>query len=87
MTTGLEVPIKVAAAEGKSDGIITAAKLGTAWAAVGITSWADAASALAFCYTLVLLGEWLWKKAIRPFCENRGWVKRKQRRKSDAEYQ
>lgn len=60
-----------------------AAKIGTAWAAVGITSWADAASALAFFYTLLLVLEWLWKKAGRPFCESRGWLKRKARRKED----
>lgn len=79
--------MRVDAVDAKSDGLLSAAKLSTAWAAVGITSWADAASALAFLYTLVLLGEWLWKKAIRPFCEEQGWVKRKSRRKDDAEYQ
>lgn len=69
----------------KNESIVTAAKIGTAWAAVGITSWADAASALAFVYTLILLSEWLWKRAIRPFCERRGWVRRKLRRREDAQ--
>lgn len=78
--------VAVVAPDGKGEGIVTALKLGTAWGAVGITSWADAASALAFLYTLVLLGEWLWKKAIRPFAERRGWIERKQRRKDDAQY-
>jgi hypothetical protein len=41
-------------------------KAATAWAAVGITSWADAASFLAAIYTAVLLAEWLWKRLIRP---------------------
>jgi hypothetical protein len=50
-------------------------KAATAWGAVGITSWADAASFLAFVYTLVLLGEWIWKRAGRRFAERRGWVK------------
>lgn len=69
----------------QQDGMgMTAAKIGTAWAAVGITSWADAASALAFLYTLLLIGEWVWKRAGRPFAERRGWVKRKLRRKEDA---
>ena len=63
--------------------IVTAAKIGTAWAAVGITSWAEAASALAALYTLLLIAEWLWKRLGRPFCERRGWVKRKARRKAD----
>jgi hypothetical protein len=37
-------------------------KIASAWAAVGITSWADAASFVAFCYTLILIIEWAWKK-------------------------
>lgn len=40
-------------------------KLVSVWAAVGITSWADAASALAAIYTAVLLGEWVYKKFIK----------------------
>jgi hypothetical protein len=51
-----------------------AIKIATAWGAVGITSWADAASFLAFVYTLVLLGEWIWKRAGRRFAERRGWI-------------
>jgi hypothetical protein len=42
------------------------AKLLTVWAAIGITSWADAASFLAFCYSLLLIGEWFWKRLIKP---------------------
>ncbi len=59
-------------------------KIATAWAVVGVTSWAEAASFAAFVYTCALLGEWLWKKLIRPFCERRGWVTRRQRRKDDT---
>jgi hypothetical protein len=40
-------------------------KIVSAWAAVGITSWADAASALAAIYTACLLGEWVYKKFIK----------------------
>ena len=58
-------------------------KLVTAWAAVGITSWAEAASALAALYTIILIGEWLWKKLIRPFCERRNWLQRLARRRED----
>lgn len=69
----------------QQDGPVTAAaKIGTAWAAVGITSWADAASALAFLYTLLLLCEWFWKKLARPFAERRGWLKQPFRRKEDV---
>lgn len=60
-------------------------KLATAWlAALGISSWSDAAAFIAFIYTLCLLGEWLWKRVGRSFCEKRGWVKRAQRRKDDS---
>lgn len=61
------------------------AKVATAWMATLFTSWADVASFLAAVYTLLLLGEWLWKRLGRPFCERRGWVKYRARRKSDAE--
>lgn len=40
-------------------------KLATVWAAVGITSWADAASALAAIYTFILISEWVYKKFIK----------------------
>lgn len=39
-----------------------AVKLVSVWAAVGITSWAEAASFVAFCYTMILIMEWAWKK-------------------------
>lgn len=62
-----------------------AAKIATAWAAVGITSWSDFAAFIASIYTLILIGEWTWKRAIRPYCEKRGWVKRLYRRKEDRQ--
>lgn len=74
---------EMAKSAGQDSFLVNGAKVGTAWAAVGITSWADAASALAFLYTLLLVSEWLWKKAIRPFVESRGWLKRKTRRRDD----
>lgn len=82
MSAGDEIT-KVAAQQPEGLGV-TAAKVGTAWAAVGITSWADAASALAFLYTLLLLCEWVWKKLVRPFAERRGWLRRPLRRKEDV---
>ncbi len=60
-----------------------ATKIGTAWAAVGVTSWAEAASALAFLYTLILIGEWIWKKFGRSIAERRGWIRRQKRRRDD----
>lgn len=35
---------------------------GAVWTATGITSWAQAASAAATIYTLLLIAEWVWKK-------------------------
>lgn len=40
-------------------------KVLTAWAAVGITSWADVASILAAIYTLCLIGEWVYRKFFK----------------------
>lgn len=50
-------------------------KVGSAWGAVGITSWADAASAIAFFYTLALLCEWAWKKIVKPMLISHGYMK------------
>ena len=58
-------------------------KLLTVWAAVGYTSWADVAAFLAAIYSLLLIGEWLWKKIGRPFCERHGWIAARLRRKGD----
>lgn len=38
------------------------AKLFSAWAAFGITTWQDAAAFVAFLYSMALLGEWIFKK-------------------------
>lgn len=59
------------------------AKAVTLWAAVGITSWADFASLLAALYSLILIGEWIWKKWMRPRLEVRGYIKRLKRRAED----
>ena len=52
-----------------------------------VTVWVEyaqfVAAALASIYTLILIGEWVWKKFIREFCELRGWVARIRRRKTD----
>lgn len=56
------------------EGLVAGAKLGTAWAAVGITSWADFAAVLAAIYSFLLIVEFAWKKAIKPFCIWRGWL-------------
>ena len=62
-------------------------KIASAWGVVGISVWVEyaqfVAAALASIYTLILIGEWMWKKFIREFCELRGWVARIRRRKTD----
>lgn len=41
-------------------------KVVSAWALIGVTSWAEAASFFAAMYTLILILEWAYKKAFRP---------------------
>lgn len=50
-----------------------AAKVISAWALIGITSWADVAAFLGALYTAALLSEWLWKK-VKPTFIARGWI-------------
>jgi hypothetical protein len=40
-------------------------KLGSLWALIGITSWTDFASFLGAVYSMILIGEWLWKKVFK----------------------
>lgn len=54
--------------------------VGAAWAAV---DWARLASTTAFLYSLVLLGEWWWKRFGRPAAETLGWVQPRYRRRTD----
>lgn len=65
--------------------VADAARLGSAWAAVGVSNWSDAASMVAFLFTVCLLIDWLWKRLARPILEQRGLLKRKRRRRSDTE--
>lgn len=60
-------------------------KVFTAWfAAYGISSWSEFAALMAALYTTLLIGEWLWKKLVRPFCERRAWLVRKRRNRYDT---
>jgi len=59
-------------------------KVVTAWAAVGITSWADIAAVLAAIYTALLLCEFLWKRVGRQIAVCYGWISPK-RRRGDSE--
>ena len=46
-------------------------------------SISDAAALAALLYTSLLIGEFIWKKFLRPFAERQGWVKPLRRRASD----
>lgn len=61
------------------------AKIVGVWAAIGITSWTDAASFLAFVLSALALGEYIWKKMGRPFLERMGYLKPKRRKIVEAE--
>lgn len=37
--------------------------------------WATIAQMAAALYTMLLMGEWFWKKLWRPMAEQRGWIK------------
>lgn len=65
-------------------------KAGSLWAAVGIGSWADIASAAqtfaaiaALIYSALLIGEWFWRKFWRPLFERHGWIQPLPRRRRD----
>ncbi len=58
-------------------------KIASVWFLTLFTSWADFAAFLAAMYSLLLIGEFVWKKFLRPYCEMRGWVKRSFKRRDD----
>ena len=61
-------------------------KLATAWlAAVGVGSWSDFAALCAATYSVILIGEWLWKRVFRSWAERLGLVKPLLRRRTDKE--
>lgn len=46
--------------------LLAGGKLGSVWAAVGITSWTEVAAVLAALYSLLLICEFVWKKIVKP---------------------
>lgn len=54
-------------------------------AGFGVSSWSDFAAFVAAVYSMLLVGEWLWKRAGRPFAERQGWIQRRKRRVTDRE--
>lgn len=65
------------------EGLIALTKIGSVWAMVGITSWADFAAALAAIYSLLMIFDFCWKKFVRDWFVRFGLVKPLERRKSD----
>lgn len=63
-----------------------ALKLLSVWAAIGITSWADAAAAIAFLYTVLLVSEWLWKRMVLPLINRYKKSKEVQREAVDSDF-
>ena len=59
-------------------------RIASLWGLIGITSWGDFAAFVAGIYSLLLVGEFLWKKAVRPALERLGWMPRRKRRRDDA---
>jgi hypothetical protein len=59
----------------QKEGLVSGAKIGSVWAAWGVTSWADVAAFLAALYSLLLICEFAWKKAVKPFMKWKGWLK------------
>lgn len=51
------------------------AKVGGIWGAVGVTSWSEAASFMAFCLTCWVLGRHIWRDALRPILERCGYIR------------
>jgi hypothetical protein len=49
--------------------------LTTMFAKLQDVDWSQVAGFVATVYTLICIGEWMWKRFLRAFCERRGWVK------------
>ena len=58
-------------------------KVVSLWALIGVTTWTEAAAFAGFVYSLILIGEWLWKKVFRRIAESKGLVQK--RRVSDTD--
>lgn len=57
------------------------------WMMINSFPWDLIAKIAAAIYGVAVLSEWIWKKAARPFCESRGWLKRRRRILTVQEYE
>lgn len=60
-------------------------KVVSLWALIGVTTWTEAAAFAGFVYSMILIGEWVWKKILRRIAERRGWVKKRRRGPHDTD--
>lgn len=60
-------------------------KVVSVWIAFGVTSWSDVAAIAAAFYSILLIGEWFYKRFWRDLFVRWGWVKPKLRRRDDTE--
>lgn len=49
--------------------------LATALAKFQHVDWSQVAGFVATVYTIILIGEWVWKRFLRAFCERCGWTR------------
>lgn len=68
--------------EEQREGLVALTKIGTVWAFVGITSWADFAAMLAAIYSLLMIVDFCYKKFIRSWLIRIGFLP-PDRRKTD----
>lgn len=73
-----------------ASGAISTAKVGTAWVGLGVSQapvdWNVWAAKLTFAYTACMFSHWVWKTFVRPWMEDRGWLKpRSKKRRSGGD--
>lgn len=62
-----------------SEPAASVAKAAALWTGAGLgqttLSWGDLAAMLAAVYSVILIGEWVWRRLMRPTLQNFGVVK------------
>lgn len=59
------------------------ARVGGILALLGFGSWSELAAFLAALLSFLMICEWVWKKAIRPYLEHTGRLQPRRRRRWD----
>lgn len=58
----------------------------SSWHWLNALPWGDLAQVAAFLGSAAVLGEWVWKKIVRPLGERIGWVKPRRREITESEW-